>query len=94
MDELKSVPYIVFESAESKSERTIKRLILALIISILVSLATNVAWMILWNQYEYVSESETQTYVQDGQGLNIIGSSNEVRNGTNSELHDYQETPN
>ena len=82
MDDLKSVPYIVFESAEARSERHIKRLIIALIISILVGLVSNLAWLYMWNQYEYVSEVETRTFIQDGAGLNIIGDSNEVNDGT------------
>ena len=92
MDELKSIPYIVYESAEARSERHIKRLIVALIISILVGLLTNLAWLYAWNQYDYEGTSETRTFVQDGFGLNIIGNSNEVSSdGTSSDL--YQENP-
>lgn len=94
MDELKSVPYIVLESAEARSERHIKRLIVALIISILVGLITNLAWMYMWNQYEYVDESETRIFTQDGQGLNIIGYSNEVTDGTESGLQEDTEETN
>lgn len=87
MDELKSVPYIVLESVETRSERHIKRLILALIISILVGLITNLAWLWAWTQYDYVSETETRTFVQDGEGLNIIGDSNEVGHESESDIH-------
>lgn len=78
MDELTSVPYVVYESSQARLERLIKKLIIALVISIIVTLVSNVAWMIMWNQYEYVSEETVRTYVQDGEGVNIIGSSNEV----------------
>lgn len=91
MEELKSIPYIVFESAEARSERHIKRLIIALIISILVGLATNLAWLYVWNQYDYSVDSETRTFVQDGFGVNIIGDSNKVNDGTNSDLYESSE---
>lgn len=87
MDEMKSVPYIVYESAEARSERHIKRLILALVFSILVGLITNIAWLWTWNQYDYTSETETRTFVQDGEGLNIIGDSNEVNDESEGDLH-------
>lgn len=87
MEDLKSVPYIVFEAAEARSERNIKRLVIALIISFLVGLATNLAWLYAWMQYDYVSETETRTYVQDGAGLNIIGDSNEVTDGAEGDVH-------
>ena len=85
-----NIPYIAFEAAQARSERYIKRLIIALIISIIVSFATNLAWLYAWNQYDYESETVTRTYVQDGEGLNIIGDSNEVSEyGTEGNV--YQE---
>lgn len=87
-DNIKSVPYIVFESAQARSERHIKRLIIALIIAILIGFVTNLAWLWAWNQYDYVSESVTRTFVQDGEGLNIIGDSNEVGYGTESNIYE------
>ena len=89
---LEYVPYVVFESAEARSERHIKRLIIALIISIIVGLVTNLAWLYVWNQYDIESTSETRTFVQDGMGLNIIGDSNSVENGAESNL--YEEAQN
>lgn len=91
---LESVPYVVFEAAEARSERHIKRLIIALIISIIVGLVTNLAWLYVWNQYDYQSESITRTFVQDGEGLNIIGDSNEVTHGAVSDIYETEENPN
>lgn len=95
MDDLKLIPYVAFEAAEARAERSIKRLVIALIISIVVGLITNLAWLYCWNQYDYDYESETvtRTYVQDGEGLNIIGDSNEVTNGTESDLYEETENP-
>lgn len=91
MDKLTSVPYVVYESSQSRLERLIKKLIIALIVSIIVTLASNIAWMIMWNQYEYVSEETTRTYVQDGEGVNIIGSANEVNNEPISNIYPKDE---
>lgn len=91
-ENIASIPYIAFEAAQARSERYIKRLIIALIVSIIVSFATNLAWLYAWNQYDYESESVTRTYVQDGQGLNIIGDSNEVSDyGAESDLYEEDE---
>lgn len=54
-----SVPYIVFEGAEAKSERTIKRLIIALVITITLLFATNLVWLIEYFSYDYVGEETT-----------------------------------
>lgn len=91
MDDLKLIPYVAFEAAEARSERSIKRLVIALIISIVVGLITNLAWLYCWNQYDYTSETVTRTYVQDGEGLNIIGDSNEVDNGSSGDLYEEAE---
>lgn len=87
-DNIKSIPYIAFEAAQARSERYIKRLIIALIVSILIGFATNLAWLYAWKQYDYESESITRTYVQDGEGLNIFGNSNEVDYGSSSDIYE------
>lgn len=68
------VPFIVHESAMVRNERTVKRLVIALIIAIALLFAANAAWLLAWTQYDYTSEETV--YTQDGDGLNIIGSSN------------------
>lgn len=68
--EIKQIPYIAYEAAEAKSERTIKRLILALVLSIILIFASNAIWLYAWCQYDYSSEGTT--YSQDGEGLNNI----------------------
>ena len=91
-ENLTIIPYVAFEAAQARSERYIKRLIIALIISIIVSFATNLAWLYAWNQYDYESETETRTYIQDGKGLNIIGDSNEVSEyGAEGNVHQENE---
>lgn len=70
------VPYIVYEGEMARQERHIKRLIIMLAIMLVLFFASNMAWLYVWNQYEYVDETETSTTIkatQDGEGVNIVG---------------------
>ena len=68
------VPYIVYESAMTRSERHIRRLLWTLLCVIVLLAVTNLAWMHLWNAYDYTGV----TYSQDGEGINVIGDRNGV----------------
>lgn len=82
-----SVPYIVYEGAQARQERTIKRLIVVIIIIVTMLFASNAIWMYFWNQYDTISYD----YQQDGRGVNIIGNKNEVdQNG--AEIEDESES--
>jgi hypothetical protein len=83
MEDNMTVPYIVHESAMARNERHIKRLVIALIVSIVMLVLSNLAWLYLWNSYEYVGDASETTYSQDGEGVNIIGDSNNY--GTESD---------
>lgn len=68
------VPYIVYEGEMARQERHIKRLIIMLAIMLVLFFASNMAWLYVWNQYEYVDETETTIKAtQDGEGVNIVG---------------------
>lgn len=82
--EEKSVPYIAHEAEVARLERTIKRLTQIIVICIALIFATNALWLYYWNQYEYVDE-ESYSYNQDGLGVNIIGTHNEVDNGSKAD---------
>lgn len=69
-----AVPYIVYEGAQARHERTIKRLIVIIIIAISMLFASNAIWVYVWSQYDTIEYD----YTQDGRGVNIIGSENEV----------------
>lgn len=84
MEEQMTVPYIVHESAMARNERHIRRLVIALIIAFVMIVASNLAWLYVWNSYEYVGDSET-TYSQDGEGVNIMGDSNNYGTEVSSE---------
>ena len=72
----KDIPYIVFESVQTKNDILVRRLVKALVLAIILLFISNAAWLYAWCQYDY-SSTET-TYTQDGKGVNIIGDSNDV----------------
>lgn len=85
-----TVPYIVHEAAQARSERTIKRLTVGIIVisilSIIIVFAT--AYIIDKGWRDYFSECDISNYdlQQDGEGVNIVGDSNGVDfNGSKNE---------
>lgn len=84
-----SVPYVVHEAEVSRQERQIKRMWIALIVLAVALFLTNLTWIGVFNSYEY--SSEETIYQQDGEGTNIIGDSNEVNNGAESNNSQTQE---
>lgn len=78
MDENRNVPYIVYESAMTRAERTIKRLTTIAIIAIVLMFVSNFAWMYEWSKFDTIS------YEQDGEGVNSVnfGTQGDVLNGT------------
>lgn len=71
--------HYIFERAITMAEQQSKRLLIALIICIILLFASNALWLYEWCQYDYVDELDTTTYMQDGEGVNIIGNENEVK---------------
>lgn len=85
----KTVPYIVYESAQARAERRDKRHIIALIIITAMLFISNLIWVYEWTQYDYVSEDSSVTVdAQDGVA-NYIGERGNINNGT-----DYSSTEN
>lgn len=88
--ENKNIPYIVYEAAQARSERTVKRLILALIIATTLIFASNLAWIYVWKQYDYSSE-ETKIDVRADKGTaNYIGNDGDITNGTDYGLQEEE----
>ena len=87
-----SVPYIVFEGVEAKSERTIKRLIIALVITIALLFATNLVWLIEFFSYDYVSEDTTTTVEADSGTANYIGQDGDITYGTDNSQDTQENT--
>lgn len=63
------VPFAVHEGALAFARETITRLWVAVILLVVLLAASNFAWLYAWTQYDYVSD----TYTQDGEGVNMIG---------------------
>ena len=88
------VPYIVWESAQVRSERTIRRLSIAIaVISVIAIITVFVTAYLIdkgWRDYlsEFEFESTETVYQQDGKGTNIIGDSNNVSASDNKEEND------
>ncbi len=80
MNEEKTVPFSVYESEMDSHERTKKRLIAVILVLLILFAGTNGFWIYEWTRFDTVSYS----YQQDGKGTNIIGSENEVNNGSAS----------
>lgn len=79
------IPYFAHEAEVMRQEKHMKRLWIALVISILCILISNLVWIWYINQYDFVS------YDQDGEGVNIIGDSNEVENGAEIQSENEEE---
>lgn len=77
----RTVPYIVYESAMCRMERTIKRLWILCIILIAIVLGSNMAWIYYESQFEDVSTTVTQEVEADGNGNAIINDGVHI-NGT------------
>lgn len=76
MEDNKTIPYIAFESATSRQERTIKRLWILCIILIVALLGTNAGWIYWENQFEDVVVTQDVEATADGESdlnLNTIG---------------------
>ena len=82
-----AIPYIAYEGAMARHERTVKRLIIGIVIAVILLFATNVAWLCMFYQYDMVS------YEQDGEGINNIctGTQGSIINGAKTKVTDTEE---
>ena len=79
------IPYIAYESAQARFERTNRRLIIVLIIAVALVFISNAAWLWAWMQYDYTSETmTTETVTVDGKDgiANYVNNGGSVVNGT------------
>ena len=76
--EEKMIPYIAFESATARQERTIKRLWIICLVLIFALLGTNAGWIYYESQWQVVENQVTQEIEATSDGdsdlnLNTIG---------------------
>lgn len=76
MEDNKMIPYIAFESATSRQERTIKRLWILCLVLIIALLGTNAGWIWYENQFEDVVVTQENA---DGYN-NYIGNDGDITN--------------
>ena len=76
------VPYIIFESAQSRMERANKRWCILSIILVLLLFATNGAWLYYESQYDVVKETTTITQENKDGINNFIGNDGDIDNGS------------
>lgn len=79
--EVEQIPYIAYESALARHERTVKRMIVSMVILVLLLVISNACWLYVLSGYEFVDETTTTTVTQDGKGQNVYGNGNNVNNG-------------
>lgn len=77
---VESVPYIVYEAAQARNERTVKRLVAIIITAIVLLFASNLVWLYAWFSYDYVSEETITVDGKDGIA-SYIGNDGNVYNG-------------
>lgn len=73
MDDMKMIPYVVYESSQTRNERIIHRVIVALLLVVGLFFVSNVMWAYAW-----VHTKTTQTVVEDS---NYIGEDGVIDNG-------------
>ena len=76
MDDNKMIPYIAFESATSRQERTIRRVWILCIILIIALIGTNAGWIYWESQWEDVVITQENA---DGYN-NYIGNDGDITN--------------
>ena len=86
-----TIPYLAYEGAQARNERTVKRFVIALILAISMIFASNGVWLWCWCQYDYVGEEQIVEAKQDGEGVNIVGGG-DIDYGTDSEDNNKQES--
>lgn len=101
VNDVVTVPYIVYESEQARSERHIKRLVIAVITAVAMLFISNLVWLYAWCQYDYVSDSTTVSIEGDGDGdanyigdyANYIGNDGDINGENNSTEKDKDENP-
>ena len=78
-----NVPYIAYESALDRSDRTIRRLWILCIVLAVLLVATNVAWFLYERQFETVETTtiEQEVEIGDGDGDTIVNGIGDVNYG-------------
>lgn len=74
------VPYLVFESAQARNERTVKRLVAVIIVMAVLLAGTITGFLVYLSQYDFTG-ADISIDAKDGHA-NYIGQNGDIRNGT------------
>lgn len=69
---MEQIPYIAFESAQARLERTIRRLWIALLLVVILLVASNCAWIYYESQFETVQETSQKVTQENTNGVNTF----------------------
>lgn len=78
------VPFIAYESAMARLERTIKRLWILLIILVVLFVGSNVAWIVYESQWEVYETTEVTQENESGYN-SYIGNDGDIYNGNSDD---------
>lgn len=82
-DGVMMIPYVVYESAQSRAERHIRRLVSVLALALVLLVLSNLAWLCAWSSYDYVSEDSGVDISADRDGIaNYVGAKGDIYNGS------------
>ena len=81
MDDKTQIPYIVYETEMTRSERNFKRLWVVVIILISLLVATNLCWLAYESQFETVEQTTEVTQENSGGYNNYVGNDGDITNG-------------
>lgn len=83
-----TVPYFVYEAAQSRSERNVNFLVKVVIIALVLLFLSNALWLWAWFQYDYESYTIES---HDGGHANYIGNDGDIYNGESESKETNQE---
>lgn len=82
-DGIMMIPYVVYESAQSRAERYIRRLVAVIALTVVLLVASNLMWLYAWSSYDYVSEDSGVDIAADWNGIaNYVGAKGDIYNGS------------
>ncbi len=79
---MEQIPYIAYESAMARQERTIKRLFIIIILLIVLLVGSNVGWLIYESQFEdVITSNKISQDVDTGNGDAYVAGVGDVTYG-------------
>lgn len=74
MDNERNVPYIVYESSQTRLDKVITKLVIALVVAVILLFVSNALWLLAWSHNGYannISQDGTTNIVGDDNGVGL-----------------------